>query len=143
MCNKEVDDCPWKLAFFYILTWKLAYVPDHFKTQEMCNEAVHIELHSFAFVPDDFKTQEMWNEIMCTMPVTFHRNPDSFKTQEMCIKVVEVDPPSLMFVTDHLKTQDIFIKAVENAGGCPWLVCDTKTSKIMAWSLVLQWWWNY
>ena len=27
-------------------------VPEHFKTQEMCNKAVRIEPHSLAFVPD-------------------------------------------------------------------------------------------
>ena len=37
----------------------LAYVPNHFKTQEMCNDPMDIGPHYLAFVPDSFKTQEM------------------------------------------------------------------------------------
>ena len=33
MCNKAVDKDPWSLA----------EVPEHFKTQEMCNKEVRIE----------------------------------------------------------------------------------------------------
>ena len=41
----------------------LTYVPDNFKTQEMCIEAVQIEPNFLACAPDDlFKTQEMCNE---------------------------------------------------------------------------------
>ena len=32
-------------------------IPDHLKTQEMCNDAVHIEPLSLAYVLDRFKTQ--------------------------------------------------------------------------------------
>ena len=32
-------------------------IPEHHKTQEMCDEAVEIELCSLAFVPDRFKTR--------------------------------------------------------------------------------------
>ena len=37
-------------------------IPDRFKTQEMCNEAVHIEPLSLEYVPDRFKTQRMCSE---------------------------------------------------------------------------------
>ena len=67
-------------------------IPNHLKTQEMCDEAVHLNSLSLAYVPDRLRTQEMCNEIMRTMPDAFHRIPDRFKTQEMCIKAVEVDP---------------------------------------------------
>ena len=32
-------------------------VSEHYKTQEMCDEAVHIEPHSLVFVLDHLKTQ--------------------------------------------------------------------------------------
>ena len=37
----------------------LAYVPDQYKTKEICNEAMRIRLDSFSFVFDCFKTQNM------------------------------------------------------------------------------------
>ena len=37
-------------------------IPDHLKTQEMCNEAVRMKPWSLKFVPDWYKTQEMCNE---------------------------------------------------------------------------------
>ena len=37
-------------------------IPDHFKTQEMCNKAVHIEPNLLTYIPDCLKTQEMCNE---------------------------------------------------------------------------------
>ena len=38
---------------------KLAYVPDHFKTQGMCIKAVEVDPCTQTLVPDQFKTQEM------------------------------------------------------------------------------------
>ena len=78
----------------------LAYVPDHFKTQEMCNEAVRNKLCMILFVPDHFWMQEMCNEIMRTMPDAFNRIPDRFKTQKMCDKAVKDDSFSMQFVPD-------------------------------------------
>ena len=37
----------------------LMYVHDHFKMQEMCNEAVEENPYMLRFVPDHFKTPEM------------------------------------------------------------------------------------
>ena len=34
-------------------------IPDHFKTQEMCNNAISISPDSWFLVPDHFKTQEI------------------------------------------------------------------------------------
>ena len=83
----------------------LADVPDCFKTQEICNEAVRNKLYMIYFVPDHFWMQEMCNEIMCTMLDAFHRIPDRLKTQEMCEKVVKDDPSSLQYKPDWFVTQ--------------------------------------
>ena len=40
-------------------------IPDHLKTEEMYNVAVHINPLSLAYVRDHFKTLEMCNEVMC------------------------------------------------------------------------------
>ena len=71
MCNKVVEKAPWIIVLYD--------VPDHLKTQEMCNRVVR------------------------TVPNAFHRIPDHFKTQEMCKKAVEKDPRMLKCVPDHFK----------------------------------------
>ena len=60
----------------------LAYVPDHFKTPEMCNEAVSKKAYMLKYVPD-------------------------LKTQKMCEKAVEVDSWQLEYVPDNLKMQEM------------------------------------
>ena len=45
--------------------WHLFYVPDHFKTQEMCEKAVRKDSYSLQYVPDWSVTEEQtktWNE---------------------------------------------------------------------------------
>ena len=60
----------------HIKPLSLAYAPDRFKVQKMCDDAVHNKLCMMLFVPDHFKTREMFNEIMRTMPETFHHIPE-------------------------------------------------------------------
>ena len=82
-------------------------IPGHLKTQEMCNEAVHIEPCSFQFFPDHLKTQKMYNEIMPIDPAAFFCIFDGFKTQEMYEKAVEVTPWQLHYVLYHFKAQQM------------------------------------
>ena len=45
--------------------WLIAHVPDHFKTQEMCNEAVEVDPSFLQYVPDWFVSQEqlkLWHD---------------------------------------------------------------------------------
>ena len=37
-------------------------IPEHFKTQEMCNETVAQFSYTLRYVPDLLKTQEMYNQ---------------------------------------------------------------------------------
>ena len=64
------------------------------------------------FVPDHFKTREMCNEKMRTMPEAFFLIPDHFKIQKMRKKTVEKNPHMLRYVPDHLKAQEMRNKAV-------------------------------
>ena len=80
----------------------------------MCDKVVRNKQCMLLFVPDHFWTQQMCNERMHTMPNAFHRILDRFKTQEMCIKAVEVDPSFLQLVPGHFKTQEIYDKALIN-----------------------------
>ena len=58
MCNEAVDIEPVSLA----------YVPDRFKTQEMCVDAVRRYTYTLYYVADHFKTQEICNEAMFNSP---------------------------------------------------------------------------
>ena len=48
----------------------LAFIPDLFKTQEMCIETVKIDPFLLVCVSEHFKTQEMCNEAVCKMSYT-------------------------------------------------------------------------
>ena len=78
----------------------------------MNNEAMHIDSYLLLYVPDQYKTQQICNELMCTRPAFFDLVPDCLKTQEMRIKGVEVDPWKLYDVPDHFKTQKMCSPAV-------------------------------
>ena len=73
-------------AVVLIEPYPLAYVPDHFKTEGMCNEAD---------VPDHFRTQKMCNEAVEEAPSWPIFVPDSPKTQEICDDAVWGDAFSL------------------------------------------------
>ena len=90
----------------------MLYVPDQYKTQEMCNEAVHMKPYSLEFVPDHLKTQEMCNEAVRIKPYTLKYISDPFKTQEMCIKAVEIGQWALEHVPMNLITQKMCDAAV-------------------------------
>ena len=64
------------------------YVPDHFKTQEMCNKAVKHDSWMIKYVPDQFKTEEMCKELVTHKAWMLDYVPDRLKTQEMCNKAV-------------------------------------------------------
>ena len=63
--------------------FSLKYVPDMFKTQDMCNDAVSKDPEMLEYVPDQFKTQEMCNEAVSKKPYLLEYVLDKFKTQNM------------------------------------------------------------
>ena len=48
----------------------LGLVPDCFKTQEMCNDAVRIEPYTLRYVSDHFKIEEMCKEAVSNKAYT-------------------------------------------------------------------------
>ena len=80
----------------------LGCVPDHFKTQEMCNQVVP-NRPWLSFFPAQYITKEMCNEVMYALPKAFRWIPEHFKTQDMCNKAVEKDPSMLKYVPDQIK----------------------------------------
>ena len=66
--------------------WVLRFIPDGFKTQEMCTKALEVGLGKLKDVPDHFKTQEISDSVVRRSPFYLKDVPDHFKTQEMCDK---------------------------------------------------------
>ena len=83
------------MTLYAFVSCRIIEAPDHFKTQEISKEAVHIEPHSLAFVHDHFKTQEICNEAVRREPCALDYVPDHLKTQDTCNDTVDMG----MFLT--------------------------------------------
>ena len=86
--------------------WVLRFIPDGFKTQEMCTKALEVGLWKLKDVPDHFKTQEISDSVVRRSPFYLKDVPDHFKTQEMCDDAVRRNPFYLLFVPDWFVTQE-------------------------------------
>ena len=64
-----------------------------------------IEPYSLAFVPDCFKTQEMCDEAFEIDPFILWHVPDHLKMQGMCIRAVEAGLGLLEYVPNWFVTQ--------------------------------------
>ena len=69
----------------------------------------------FFFVPDRFKTQKMCNEAVCMVPYNLELVRAHLKMQEMCNKAVHRELYTLRYVTDHLKTQEMYKRVAEKS----------------------------
>ena len=104
-CNKKMRRDPRFLAF----------IPDHFKTQEIYERVTEKYPSLFIYVPDRLKTQEMCNKAVKEFPLAYV--PADLKTKEMCKKAVEKDTNILKNISDQYITQEMG----NEARGCPWL----------------------
>ena len=88
--NKIID--LFKNVFWYVFremcyekilpSWCTFFIPDTFKTQELCKKEVEKYAWSLKYVPDNFKTQEMCNNAVKKNPFYLHYVPDWFFTQQ-------------------------------------------------------------
>ena len=89
-------------------------VPDHFKTEEMCNQTVENNPYRMRFIPVHFRTQEM-----CIKAIEKYLYPlifvsDHLKTEKMCNEAVEKYGGTFGYVPDCFKTDEMYERAVEN-----------------------------
>ena len=54
----------------------------------MCNQAVDNCARTLEFVPERYKTQEICDKVVNTYPSTIKFVPECYKTQELCDKAV-------------------------------------------------------
>ena len=83
----------------------MAYIPYHFKAQEICNGVMRNSPWALRFIPDHLQTQEMCNEAVEAWPWTLEYVPDNLKTQEMCNEAVRWGPWNLRYASDWFVTQ--------------------------------------
>ena len=69
----------------------LEYVPNHFKTQDICEMAA--EENIWSLVPDQHQTQEICDEAVKEDPWLLKYVPDNFKQEKM--KVIKKNPQRL------------------------------------------------
>ena len=82
----------------------MRFIPDHLKTQEMCNKAMRTMPNVFQLIPFHFKTQGMCTKAIEANPLRLYHVHDDFKTQGLCNDAVE-EKPSLQYVPDYFVTQ--------------------------------------
>ena len=81
-------------------------VPDHLKTQQMCNKAVEEYPWRLSDFPHHLKTQGMCEKTIEDESGTLEYVPNYFKVQRMCEKAVENEPYTLKFVPDWFVTKE-------------------------------------
>ena len=71
----------------------------------MSNAAVMKDPCALEFVPDHFKTQETCDDVVMEDPCSLEFVPDHFKRQKICDKAVKDESSSLLFVPDWFFSQ--------------------------------------
>lgn len=89
----------------------LKHVIAPLRTKELYDKALAQNIGAFDYVPDKFKTQEM-----CSLALSRYDAlkyiPDNFKTEQMCMNAVIRDGWSLEYVPEEMKTYEICVRAM-------------------------------
>ena len=84
----------------------LQYVPDQYKTLNMCSKAVESNPESLEYVPSQYKRREMCLKAVESNPELLQYVPDRHKTVEMCSNAVLKNPELLQYVPNRLKKNE-------------------------------------
>ncbi|MDR2583667.1 MAG: DUF4116 domain-containing protein [Fibromonadaceae bacterium] len=94
----------------------LEYVPEKFKTKELCTEATEQYGCALEFVPKEFKTEEFCRKAVEQDGCALEFVPEEFKTEELCVKAVKQNGWALKYVPEKFKTQELCAEATEHYG---------------------------
>ena len=70
----------------------MAYVPDHFKTEKMCNDAAEKDPYRLGDILAYYRTAGVCKNIVEPCPDALMHVPDGLKTARMCEGAIEADP---------------------------------------------------
>jgi hypothetical protein len=105
------------------------YVPDNHKTPELCLMAVRQSGFALKRVPEKYKTAELCLEAIrqgCGRALEFVS--EQFKTPELCLLAVRLDGTALEFVPEALQTEELCLEAMgENIDALQWVYNMTPT----------------
>lgn len=90
---------------------KFKLVPDEFKTQQMCIEAVNKYKSNIKWVPEQFFTPKM-RDIALRMPI--HYIPAFLFTKEMCINYINISSSNIQYIPDEFKTKELCNLVIQN-----------------------------
>ena len=101
MCKHAVEKLPYLLR----------YVPDQYKTQQMCDKVNLENGETLKSVPYCYKNQEMCNKAVENYPHELEFVPECYKTQKMCDSC-QYSSFCNKFVPEYFMTQKMCDKAV-------------------------------
>ena len=96
--------------------WMLSYVPEAFRTEELCQNAVKNCGDMLRNVPEKFKTKELCTEAIEQDGCALKFVPEELKTEEFCRKAMEKDVRALAFMPEEFKTAEMCFEAVKQEG---------------------------
>ena len=87
------------------MSFVIRYVPDQYKTQQVCDKALPKNGGKLESVPDCYQNQEICDEAVDNYPHTLKVVPDCYKIQEICDKLsILIFPQYNLFLnTRHKK----------------------------------------
>ena len=92
------------------LSFYIKFVPDCYKTQEICDKAVNRCFLPFIHIHDWYKTEEKCHSNISEDPFSIMSCPYKYKTQRMCDDVVDDCLAAWKFVSDWFVTSKMLEK---------------------------------
>ena len=103
------------------MLYRSSYVPDEYKTRQICDKAILENDETLKSVPDCYKNQEMCNKAVDNYTDALEFVPECYKTQKKCDKAVNTYPCTIKFVPECVMTQEMYHKAVNRYFLCYFL----------------------
>jgi hypothetical protein len=96
--------------------WSLKYVPEAFRTDEMCRIAAAQNGRALGFVPKKLRTEELCRIAVAQDGRALYWVPEDLRTEELCHIAVAQNGGALRYVPEKFRTEDICKVAVAQDG---------------------------
>ena len=102
------------------LTFPIRYVPNQYKTREMCDKVILENGEKLMFLKYYWllQNQKLCNKAVDNYPCVLEFVSDCFKDQKVCNKAVDTYPSAMQFVLECYKTHEMCDKVVD---ACPFI----------------------
>ena len=88
----------------------IQFVPEYYKTQEICVKAVNRCFFAFGSIPDQYKSQEICDIFVSLYPFLIVYCPDKYITQKMCDEALDDSLTALKLIFDWFVTSKMIKK---------------------------------